>query len=86
VAVTPDGSTLYIADYGTHRILRATECGEGCTVTTIAGTGTPGSSGAVGAPATSVQLNSPIAVSLDGESLYISDMLNERVLGIDLNP
>jgi DNA-binding beta-propeller fold protein YncE len=93
VAVSPGGGTLYIADYGNHRIRRATECsgegegeGDGCTVVTVAGTGTPGSSGGIGDPATSVQLNSPIALTLDGNLLYIADMLNGRILAGDFTP
>ncbi|HUG76504.1 MAG TPA: SBBP repeat-containing protein [Burkholderiales bacterium] len=87
VAVSPGGGTLYIADYGNHRIRRATECfGEGCVVVTVAGTGTAGSSGGIGDPATSVQLNSPIALTLDGNLLYIADMLNGRILAGDFTP
>ena len=86
VAVAPDGS-VYIADYGNHRVLRATACGvESCTVTTIAGTGVPGSAGTPGAPGTAVQLNSPMAVTLQGNVLHISDMVNSRIVTINLAP
>jgi sugar lactone lactonase YvrE len=85
IAVTPDGGTAYIADYGNHRVLRAECNSDGCSVTTIAGTGTPGSAANPG-PATAVQLNSPMGVTLDGNFLYIADMMNGRVVVIDLTP
>ena len=80
VAVTLDGSTVYIAEYGRHRVRRATGCNPTCTVVTVAGTGTPGSSGTLGGPATQAQLNSPIAVTLDSNLLYIADLLNGRIV------
>jgi len=88
VAVTSSGSAVFIADYGNHRIQRATNCNsDGCAVDTIAGTtGTPGSSGTPGGPATAALLNSPIAVTLDGDILYISDMVNGRVVAVDVTP
>jgi hypothetical protein len=80
------GGAVYIADYGNHRIRRATNCpGEGCVVT-IVGTESPGSLGGEGTAGTSVQLNSPIAVTLDGTLLYIADMLNGRILSGDFTP
>ena len=86
IAATPDGETFYIADYGNHRIQRASACGVTCTLTTVAGTGTPGSSGTPGGSATAAQLNSPIAVTLDGDTLYIADMVNGRLLAVDVSP
>jgi sugar lactone lactonase YvrE len=86
IAVTSGGGTAYIADYGNHRVLRAECNSDGCTVTTIAGTGTPGSAGNLGDPATAVQLNSPMGVTLDGNLLYIADMMNGRVVVINLTP
>jgi sugar lactone lactonase YvrE len=87
VAVTSGGGAVYIADYGNHRIRRATDCAaEACTVENVAGTGTPGASGAPGAPATAAQLNSPISVTLDGDILYIADMVNGRIVAVDVTP
>ncbi len=75
LAVGPDGS-LYIADSMNTRIRRV---GPDSIITTVAGTGTVGSSGD-GGLATQAQLNYPmdIAVGSDG-SLYIADSMNSRI-------
>lgn len=87
VAVTPDGGTVYIADYGNHRVLRATNCAVTCTVTTVAGTGEPGlGSPSPGTPGTAIQLNSPMAVTLQDNLLHIADMVNGRIVTINLTP
>jgi sugar lactone lactonase YvrE len=84
VAVAPNGD-VYVADYGRHRIQRVSPCLATCDaplVTTVAGVdGTPGASAPTG-PATSVLLNSPIGVAFDSGVLYIADMLNARLLGV----
>jgi len=87
IAVTPDGGTIYIADFGNHRVLRAQCNSDGCAVTTIAGVGKPGSSlGNPGDPASTLVLNSPMGVTLDGNLLYISDMMNGRIVVVNLAP
>jgi hypothetical protein len=77
VAAMPDGGFL-IADTGNSRVRRVFPDG---TITTVAGTGTPGFSGD-GGPATAAQLgvNSPysVAVTADGGFL-IGDEVNRRV-------
>jgi len=83
VALRSNGDLL-IANYGRHTIV-ARSCASGvCTTTTVAGTGTPGSAGANGGPATSMQLNSPIGVALNGSTLYIADLLNARIVAVNL--
>ena len=69
VALGPDGN-LYIAEEGNYRVRRV---GTDGIITTVAGTGTPGSSGD-GGPATAAQLNTPngIVVAPDG-SFYLAD-------------
>jgi RHS repeat-associated protein len=81
VAVGPDG-TLYIADTGNSRVRQVTRDG---IITTIAGTGTLGSSGD-GGPATQAQLFEPegVAVAPDG-SVYIADATVDCVRRIDPN-
>ena len=79
--VTVDASgNLYIADRSNHRIRRVDLAG---TITTVAGTGTPGLAGD-GGPAPSARLNSPsgVAVNRSG-SLYISDFGNHRIRRVD---
>jgi hypothetical protein len=73
---------LYVADTFNHRIRRI---GLDGTITTIAGTGSPGLSGD-GGPAAEAELNWPggIDVAPDG-SLYVADTFNHRVRRIDLD-
>jgi hypothetical protein len=75
VAVTADGGFL-IADTGNRRIRRVAPTG---IITTVAGTGVPGSSGDGGA-ATAAQLNNPtgLAATADGGFL-IADWFGDRV-------
>jgi hypothetical protein len=77
VAAMPDGGFL-IADTGNSRVRRVSPAG---TITTVAGTGTPGFSGD-GGLATAAQLgqNSPysVAVTADG-GFVIGDEVNRRV-------
>jgi sugar lactone lactonase YvrE len=70
------GGNLYIADSGNHRVRQVTAAG---VITTVAGTGTVGSSGD-GGPATSAQLRSPNGVAVDAAGiLYIADSYNNRI-------
>ena len=74
VAVDPTGN-VYIADSHNNRI-REVSAG---TITTIAGTGTPGFSGD-GAAATAAQLSHPMGVAVDSSgNVYIADTNNQRI-------
>ncbi len=75
-AVGDDDGNLYIADTANHRVQRVSVDG---TVTTLAGTGTPGSSGD-GGLATEAAMNAPagIALATDG-SIFVSDGRNNRI-------
>ena len=75
-------NNVFIADYGNHVIKEG--CGD-CNTVIVAGTGVAGSSGADGGLATHMQLNSPMAVALVGTTLYIADMLNGRLLAVNLD-
>ena len=67
---------VYIAVQGNNKIRMVTSTG---IITTIAGTGTYGSSGDGGA-ATSAQLNSPYGVSVDiSGNVYIADTYNSKI-------
>ncbi|WP_207387496.1 protein kinase domain-containing protein [Protofrankia symbiont of Coriaria myrtifolia] len=73
---------LYIADTDNNRIRRINVVG---TVTTVAGTGTPGYSGD-GGPATAAQLAKPTSVLVDADgTLYIADTGNHRIRRIGTN-
>src|SRR2546428_8918262 len=53
------------------------------TITTIAGTGEPGSSGD-GGPALKACLNEPKSMTIAGRALYIADSENHRIRKVDL--
>ncbi|MGG7569394.1 RICIN domain-containing protein [Streptomyces sirii] len=75
VAVDSTG-TLYIADFGNHRVRKVTADGN---ISTVAGTGTAGSDGDDG-PAASAQLNKPTGLAVDrAHTLHIADHANHRV-------
>jgi len=72
---------LYIADTHNHRV-RKLSAATG-TISTVAGTGTPGFSGD-GGLATAAQLALPTALALDSSgNLYVADTNNHRVRRID---
>jgi Bacterial Ig-like domain (group 3)/NHL repeat len=74
IAVDASGN-IYIADSHNHRIREIS----GGTITTIAGTGTPGFSGD-SAAATAAQLSLPSGVAVDGSgNVYIADTNNHRI-------
>ena len=75
-AVSDDEGNLYIADTANHRVQRVSADG---TVSTLAGTGTPGSSGD-GGRAIEAALNAPagIALASDG-SIFVADGRNNRI-------
>ncbi len=79
VALDSKGN-LYITDYYANRVREV----HGGTITTIAGTGTPGSSGD-GGPATAANLETPPGVAVDHEgNVYITtDTCRVRKISID---
>ncbi len=67
---------LYIADYMDHRIRKVSTNG---TISTVAGNGTPDSTGD-GGPATSAAIHLPVGVAVDGAgNIYFSEYVNHRV-------
>ncbi len=75
-------NNLYIADYGNQRI-RKVDAATGI-ITTIAGTGTAGTTGD-GGPATSAQIYYPtgVAVAEGGTVVYLADYYNDRIRKVD---
>jgi hypothetical protein len=78
VAVAVQGG-YYIADTGNHRVRYVSAAG---TITTVAGTGTPGYNGD-NQPATSAELNEPTSVLSVGTGFLIADTGNNRVRFVD---
>lgn len=78
--VAADGNgNLYITTFG-DRVRKVDSDG---IITTVVGTGDPGSGGD-GGPATEAQLDNPLGVSVDGDGeLYIADFNNHRVRKVD---
>ena len=67
---------LYIADFG-NNLIRKVSCNG--VITTVAGNGTLGFGGDNG-PATSAELDHPMAVAVDSAgNLYIADTANQRI-------
>ena len=71
---------LYIADTNNHRIRKVTAATG--IINTIAGTGSSGYTGEGGA-ATSAKLDTPMAVAVRGNDVFISDTNNHRIRRID---
>ena len=82
-AVPAAGGAIVIADTNNNR-LRQVDAGG--TITTIAGTGTPGSGGD-GGPAAAAQLNGPFSVAFSAAGhLLIADAFNNRIRQIEGTP
>ncbi len=81
VAIDPVGN-FYIADEFNNRIRKVNTAG---IISTIAGNGTPGSTGDNG-PATAAKLNLPNDIAIDAAgNLYIADSGNNRIRKIGTN-
>lgn len=80
VAVSPDGTTVYIADLGNHSIRKLVLATSA--VTTIAGNGTAGFSNGTGNAAT---FNSPHNLVTDGTNLYVADYGNNAIRQVALS-
>jgi sugar lactone lactonase YvrE len=72
---------IYISEYFTNRIRKATPAG---IISTAAGNGSQGFSGD-GAPASQASLGAPTGVAVDAAGLYISDNLNGRVRRVTID-
>ena len=76
--ITTDGTNLYVADYGNH-LIRKIVISTGA-VTTLAGTGSSGSSNGTG---TSASFNAPRGITTDGTNLYVKDTNNQLIRKIE---
>ena len=79
ICLDPTGRYVYVADTGNHRVRRIDLADPQRTITTVAGTGTPGFSGD-GGSAAGARLNAPVDVDCDASGdLYIVDRDNHAV-------
>ncbi len=72
--ITTDGTNLYVADYG-NSVIRQIVISTGV-VTTLAGTGSTGSSNGTG---TAASFNLPDGITTDGTNLYVGDTSNHLI-------
>ena len=77
--ITTDGTHLYIADTGNHKI-RKIEISTGV-VTTLAGTGNYGIADGAG---TAANFRYPNGITIDGTNLYVADAENHKIRKIDI--
>ena len=73
--ITTDGTILYVADTG-NNLIRKIEIATGA-VTTLAGTGAPGSFDS--ASGTSATFNFPAGITTDNSNLYVADTNNNKI-------
>ena len=73
------GTTLYVSEYGGHRIRAIDLASPNKTVSTIAGSGTAGYK-----DGTAAQFNRPTGIAVSGTTLYVADYDNHRIRAIDL--
>jgi hypothetical protein len=74
VGITTDGINLYVADFG-NDLIRQIVISTGV-VTTLAGTGSSGSSNGTG---TSASFYYPTGITTDGTNLYVADQFNHLI-------
>lgn len=82
IVVAPDGS-LYFTDPNNHSVRKATLSGSQFIISTVAGNGVPGF---IDGNADVARFNTPtgLAISPDGQFLYVADLTNNRVRRINL--
>ncbi len=82
LAVSPDGTSLYIAENGAHRVLKVDLAAK--TMSTVAGNGTAGTPTAQGMPGDQVSITNPdgLTVGSDG-TVYIAALYGHQVYRVD---
>ena len=75
------GDTLYVAELNNHRIRAIDLASTVKTVSTLAGSGTPGHADGVG---TAARFNGPSGLAVSGGTLYVTDQNNHRIRAIDI--
>ena len=73
--ITTDGTNLYVADSYNHKIRKIVI--DNASVTTLAGTGSSGSTD--NTTGTSASFNEPLGITTDGTNLYVADTKNHLI-------
>jgi sugar lactone lactonase YvrE len=81
LALDREGSFLYVADQGNHRVRRVDL--RGGLISTVAGSGESSYTGD-GTPAIESGLSGPSGLALDADGLYVADTFSGRIRRIDL--
>ena len=81
VSLALSGTTLYVADANNHRIRAIDIASTNKTVSTLAGSGTPGYANGVG---TAAHFNRPTGLAVSGNHVYVADRRNHRIRAIDI--
>ena len=79
VGITTDGTNLYVGGQGNHKIPKIVI--DNGTVTTLAGTGSAGSTD--NATGTSASFKLPWGITTDGTNLYVAEEGNHRIRKIE---
>lgn len=74
VGLTTDGTSLFVAGYGTHRIYKI-DIASGV-VSTLAGSGTAASTDGTG---TAASFNLPAGITTDGTNLYVAELSGYKI-------
>jgi sugar lactone lactonase YvrE len=82
LCISPDGTSLYVADYSGHRIRKINVATKA--VTTIAGNGSLGSADGNGT-ATTFSYPTGVRINESGTALYVCDYGNSKIRKIDLS-
>ena len=81
IGLAVSGTMLYVADYSNNRIRAIDLASANNTVSTIAGSSTPGHADGAGTTARFLQ---PAGLAVSGTTLYVADYSNNRIRAIDL--
>ena len=84
LAVSADGTTLYVADYNSHRIRAIDLASTNKAVSTIAGSASGTTGGYAEGAGGTARFKRPCGLAVSAGTLYVADSDNHRIRAIDL--